>query len=281
MPFAKQHKVTWDDDQNFIKHMLPTIGSLKLTEIKPLHVATIHSLERGRTSPTTANHMLKTLKRMLNLAVQWELLVKSPAVHQEKFKEGPLRQRYLSKEELPRFLKALDKEEDRLSVSAIRVLLYTGCRRTEILALKWRNFKRDERCLFLEKTKNGLSRTVHLNEKAMAVLSELKEKKEMDPRTRDSEYLFPSRQGTKKGYIYDLRKPFEKACKDAGIENFRIHDLRHTFASMAVSSGVDLYAVQRLLGHRDITMTQRYAHLAEDDLKHATEGVSKMFDVAT
>jgi len=146
--------------------------------------------------------------------------------------------------------------------------------------LRWENFRPDESRIFLPKTKNGSSRTVHLNERALAVLAELKEKKEQEPRTRDSQFVFPSRQGTKKGYIYDLRVPFLKACRIAGIENFRIHDLRHTFASMAVSSGADLYAVQRLLGHSDISMTQRYAHLAADDLKRATEGVSAMLDRA-
>jgi integrase len=112
------------------------------------------------------------------------------------------------------------------------------------------------------------------------VLQALAASRDEDARTRDSAYVFPSRQGTKKGYLYDLRKPFEKACYIAGVENFRIHDLRHTFASLAVSAGADLYAVQRLLGHRDIAMTQRYAHLAADDLKSATEKVSVLLDLA-
>ena len=112
------------------------------------------------------------------------------------------------------------------------------------------------------------------------MIQDLLARKEQEQRTRDKECVFPSRQGTKKPYIYDLRKPFEKACQIAGIENFHIHDLRHMFASMAVSSGADLYAVQRLLGHQNIEMTQRYAHLAADDLKKATEGVSNMLDRA-
>ena len=112
------------------------------------------------------------------------------------------------------------------------------------------------------------------------MIQDLHARRDEEERTRESEYVFASRKGTKKGYIYDLRKPFEKACKIAGIENFRIHDLRHTFASMAVSSGADLYAVQRLLGHQDIAMTQRYAHLAADDLKKATAGVSDIIERA-
>jgi integrase len=281
MPFAKQHKLTWDDDQNFIKHMLPTIGTLKLTEIKPLHVATIHSLERGRTSPTTANHMLKTLKRMLNVAIKWQLLEKNPATHQEKFKEGPLRQRYLSKEELPRFLKALDEQEDNLSAAAIKLLLSTGARLHDIVSLKWENFRTDEKTVLLVKCKDGESRVLFLNERSMAVLSELKERKEMEPRTRDSVYVFPSRDGAKKPYIYDLRKTFQKVCKSAKIgDGLRIHDLRHTYASILASSNVPLLTISKLLGHKNALITQRYAHLASGDLKEATERVSKILDNA-
>jgi integrase len=281
MPHAKAHKQTWDDDQNQINRRLnPVIGKLRLQTITVKDLSIIHSKEKERTSACTANHLLTTIKRMFNLAVKWGLIEKSPAAELEKFKEGPLRERYLSKEELPRFLKALEEGEDRLSVAALRLLLYTGCRREEILSTQWANVRLDEERIYLPKTKNGQSRTVHLNAKAKEVVEELLAKKDQDERTRNSQYVFPSRQGTKKGYIYDLRVPFEKACKAAGIENFHVHDLRHTFASMAVSSGADLYAVQRLLGHSDISMTQRYAHLAADDLKRATQGVSDMFDQA-
>jgi integrase len=148
------------------------------------------------------------------------------------------------------------------------------------MSLRWENVHLEEERIYLPKTKNGRSRTVHLNGRAKEVVQDLLARKEQEERTRGSEYVFPSRQGAKKPYIYDLRKPFEKACMSAEIDNFRIHDLRHTFASMAVSSGADLYAVQRLLGHQDIAMTQRYAHLAADDLKRATAGVSEMFDRA-
>ncbi len=119
---------------------------------------------------------------------------------------------------------------------------------------------------------------MHLNARAKEVLQDLMERRGREDLTRGSEYVFPSRRGSKKPHLYDLRKPFERACRAAGVEDFRIHDLRHTFASMAVSSGADLYAVQRLLGHRDISMTQRYAHLAEEDLRRATERVSDLLD---
>jgi len=90
---------------------------------------------------------------------------------------------------------------------------------------------------------------MHLNAKAKEVLEELAERRDEEARTRESEFVFPSRQGTKKGHLFDLRKPFEKACREAGIKNFRVHDMRHTFASVAVRSGASLFDVQKLLGH--------------------------------
>ena len=282
LPHAMAHKLTWTDDRTQIERQLvPALGRLRLSAITPRDVELTHAREKERTSACTANHLLTTVKRMLNLAVKWGMLEKSPAAGVEKFNEGPLRERYLSKgDELPRFLKALDEEDDKLSVAAIRLLLYTGCRRKEVVSLTWVQVRLDEGRLHLPLTKNGGSRSVHLNAKARELLVDLLAKRDADEFTRRSEYVFPSRAGTKRGYIYDLRKPFARACKAAGINGFRVHDMRHTFATMAVSSGSDLFRVQHLLGHKDIASTLRYAHLAADDLKSATEGVSDLFELA-
>jgi len=281
LPHAKEHKKTWDDDVWKVEKLLnPAFGKQRLSSITSRDVALLCSKEKARTSATTANHLLSTLKRMLNLAVKWELLEKNPATNQEKFKEPPQRERYLSKDELPRFLSALDEEEDGLSVAAIRMLLFTGCRRGEVMSLKWNEVRLDEDCISLLDTKNGRSRMVHLNAWAKEVVEELHENREKEVRTAASEYVFPSRQGTKKGHLFDLRNPFDKACQHAGVENFRIHDLRHTFASMAVRGGASLFEVQKLLGHQDIAMTQRYAHLSDAGLKKATAGVATMLDRA-
>ena len=121
---------------------------------------------------------------------------------------------------------------------------------------------------------------MHLNAWARKVVEDLHKNRDTEARTAASEYVFPSRQGTKKGHLFDLRNPFDKACQRAGIENFRIRDLRHTFASMAVRSGASLFDVQKLLGHQNIEMTQRYAHLSDDGLKKATAGVAAMLDEA-
>jgi integrase len=274
---AKAHKKTWDDDVWKIEKVLnPALGKLRLSQITARDVSQLHTKEKERTSATSANHVLSTLKRMLNLAVRWELLAKSPAAAVEKFREPPQRERYLSEEEIPRFFRALEEDDDRLSVAAIRLLVFTGCRRGEIVTLTWDRVRLEEGRVLLRETKNGRSRSVHLNAKARAVLEDLAARRDQEARTRESEYVFPSRKGARKPHLFDLRNPFGKACESAGIEGFRVHDLRHTFASVAVRSGASLFDVQKLLGHQDIAMTQRYAHLSEQGLKNATEMVSAL-----
>jgi len=217
---------------------------------------------------------------MFNLAVKWGLLEKFPATSLDRFKEKPHRERYLTKEELPRFLKALDELEDGLSKAAIKLLLFTGGHRGEITLLRYDQLKLNEKRLFLPETKNGKSRSINLNDRAIAVIKELMKNKSNSARTEESDYLFPTKKGTKKPYIYDLRTPFGKACDAAGISDLRVHDLRHSFATLALQGGASLYDVSKLLGLSDVSMTQRYAHMADDSLQTATDNMAGVIDRA-
>lgn len=199
IPHAKMHKKTWQEDVYKIQRRLePAFGKLTLSSITARDISGFQTKEKQRTSSTTANHHMTLVKRMFNLAVKWGLLEKSPAAGLDKFKEPPHRERYLTKDELPRFLKALDQLEDTLSVAAVKLLLFTGGRRNEILSLQWTQVKLDEKRLFLPETKNGRSRSIILNDRALGILKDL-----ADLRTKESGYLFPSRNGTKRDYIYD------------------------------------------------------------------------------
>lgn len=281
LPHATMHKKTWQEDVWKIeKRLNPVLGNLRLSSITARDLTSFHSKEKERTSATTANHHLTLLKRMLNLAVKWGVMEKSPAATLDKFREPPHRERYLTKDELPRFLACLDEQEDRLSVAAIQLLLYTGCRRNEVLSLTWDQILLDEGRIFLPITKNGRSRSVHLNSKSREVLVALAKRKDEERRTQASTYVFPSRAGTRKGYIYDVRKPFEAACAKAEISGLRIHDLRHSFATLAIQGGASLFDVQKLLGHQDIAMTQRYAHMVDEGLQRATDNMALVIDRA-
>lgn len=273
MPHSRQHKKTWEEDEWKIeRRMVPAMGHLRLSGITTRDVTAYHSVEKNRTSSVTANHHLTLIKRMLNLAVKWGFLEHSPAAAVEKFKEPPQRERYLTKEELPRFLKALDELTDRSAAAALALALYTGCRRNEIMSLRWDQVHLGEGRLYLPVTKNNRSRSVLLNPRALKVLEEL------EARGKRGEYLFPARPGTKLPYRRDMRKTFANVCKAAGITGLRIHDLRHSFATLAIQGGASLYDVQKLLGHQDIAMTQRYAHMVDESQRRATDNVAQVID---
>jgi integrase len=273
MPHSRQHKKTWQEDEWKIERQLvPALGHLRLSAVTTRDVAAYHSAEKVRTSAVTSNHHLTLVKRMFNLAVKWGFVERNPAAGVEKFKLPPHRERYLTKEELPRFLKALDELEDRDAAAALSLALYTGCRRNEVMSLKWNQIRLDEGRIYLPQTKNGRSRSVLLNPRAVKVLEELR------VRGKDDEYLFPSRGGTKLPYRRDMRKTFANVCRAAGITGLRIHDLRHSFATLAIQGGASLYDVQKLLGHQDIAMTQRYAHMVDESQRRATDNFSKVID---
>jgi len=276
VPFAQSHKITWQEDVYKIRgHINRAIGQLCLSSITTRDLTSFQSKMKDLNSATSANAQMRLIRRMLNLAIKWGFLEKNPAAGLDKFKEPPHRERYLTKEELPRFLKALEEHSDQMSMAAIRLLLYTGCRKGEILTLQWHQVRFDEGRLYLPKTKNGNSRSIILNAKATDVLKVLYPNKR-----EDQEYVFPSRAGTRKGHLNDLRKPLQKVCEAAGIDDLRVHDLRHSFATLAIQGGASLYDVQKLLGHSDISMTQRYAHMVDDSLQKATDNMAGVIDRA-
>ncbi len=270
LPYAKQHKKSWKEDHWKIERAyIKKFGNKRLDEITSRDIAAFHTAEKERTSGTTANHMVRLLGRMLRLAQEWEYLKVVPTMP-KKFREKA-RERFLSRDELGRFLRALDEIEDTGSVSAIRLLLYTGCRKTEILSLPKKHVNLDEGTIFLGETKTGQSRTVHLSEIAKKVLAEQME------RAGESEFVFPGKEGT---FQRDIRKPFDRALREAGIEDFRVHDLRHTFASFAaIRSGI--HSVSKVLGHSDTSMTARYAHHMNEELKKTADQAAEEMARAT
>lgn len=277
IPYAKTHKKTWQEDIYKIdKRIKPALGNMRLSSITVRDITTFHAKVKEDSTATTANHYLTLTRRILNLAVKWEMLEKNPAAGLNNFKEPPHRERYLTKDELPRFLKALDCNEDPKAIAAIRLLLFTGCRKGEILSLTWSNVQLEQGRIYLPMTKNGKSRSVLLNAKAREVLEGLKKDD-----AKDTDFVFPSRHGATGGHLEDIRRVFDRVCIAANIKGLRIHDLRHSFATLAVMSGASLYDVQKLLGHSDIAMTQRYAHMVDDNLQRATDNVAGVIEGAT
>ena len=244
--------------------LLPTFGSLPLDWITRADVTRWFD-EYSRTAPGGANHALSVLRRILNHAVECEHLQTNPA-RSVKRNPRPKLTRFLSREEISRLHRVLDhygraRPSRVQQADVIRLLLLTGCRRGEILVLRWQDVDGDT--LTLVDAKTG-PRRVFLNAPARAIL-------ERQPRSGNA-YIFPSPVDSKRPLSCDLRLWYS-VRREAGIEDVRLHDLRHTFASHAVLRGIPLPVVSRLLGHRQPSTTLRYAHVGDREIEAAAERI--------
>lgn len=209
--------------------------------------------------PATINRLLATIKHMFSKAHQWEMCSDETLkrVRQVKLlEENNRRLRYLSREECAALI---GKCKD-VTREIVLTALNTGCRKGEILNLKWDNVDMRHGFILLDKTKNGERREIPINNELRAVLQGI-------TRRLDVPYVFFDKVTGKP--LQDVKRSFSTACRQAGIRDFHFHDLRHTFASHLVMNGVDITTVSRLLGHKSLTMTLRYAHLAPKHLKDA------------
>ena len=204
--------------------------------------------------PATVNRLLATLKHMFTKAVDWYMVEEETLKRVRKvklLKENNRRLRYLSKDECQNLVNVCDKHLKPIVITAIN----TGMRRSEILNLQWSNVDLKYGFILLDDTKNGDRREIPINKTLEASFLD-----SSFVRRIDTPYVFYD---TSTGKPYkDVKRSFKTACKRAGIQDFHFHDLRHTFASHLVMAGVDITTIKELLGHRTLTMTLRYAHLA-------------------
>ena len=244
--------------------LLPVFGALALEHITRTDVAKWFD-EYSRSSPGGANWTLELLQRVMNHALACGHVRSNPARGIKK-NPRPKMTRFLSREEIRRLHEVLDRcvaqrPSRRHQADIIRLLLLTGCRRGEIVNLQWKEVKAD--VLNLDDTKTG-PRRVYLNTQAQDII-------ERQPRC-GSGYVFPSPRVPFRPLSKDM-KLWYRVRKEAGIEDVRLHDLRHSHASQAVLQGVPLPVVSKLLGHRALSMTLRYAHVADQEVQAAAERI--------
>ena len=244
--------------------LLPAFGSLPLDRITNAGVTRWFDAY-SRTAPGGANQALSVLRRILNHAIVCGHLDTNPA-RGIKPNPRPKLTRFLSREEVRRLHRELDRcagarPSRTRQADIIRLLLLTGCRRSEIVTLRWQDIDRDT--LNLADAKTG-PRRVFLNAPARAILER--------QRRSASAYVFPSPLDPGRPIKSDLPLWYS-VRREAGIEDVRLHDLRHTFASHAVLQGVPLPVVSRLLGHKQPNMTLRYAHVGDRETEAAAERI--------
>ena len=251
--------------------LLPAFGSLRLDRIRRRDVERWFDAY-SVTAPGGANEALQVLRQILGAAVATGLIAANPTAGVGK-NARPVFTRFLSSGEIDRLHDTLDRLVERRpswrqQADIVRLLLLTGCRRGEIVELKRSEVDGD--VLRLAETKTG-SRTVWLNEPARAILA-------AQPRT-GSPYVFPSPDDHARPRSRNLSL-WRRAKRDAGIEDVRLHDLRHTVASQAVARGIALSTVAKMLGHANPTMTLRYAHIGDRDVEAAAERIGRVIDAA-
>lgn len=248
-------------------YILPALGGVKVAEVDRKRVAELHYGLREK--PFTANRVLVILSKMLSLAEVWNLRAKgtNPRRFVRRYPERQ-RERFLTREEFRRLGAALDEAEaDRSvhpsAVAAIRLLMLTGCRKGEILSLKWDDVDRTAGELRLRDGKSG-ARMVPLSPTMAEVLDAI-------PRPPGNPWVVAGKMPGKP--LCAIDDQWKKLRERAGLNNVRIHDLRHSYASRALALGEGLTMIGALLGHSQVTTTARYAHLAKDTEKAAAAKV--------
>ncbi len=245
------------------KLIVPALGDMPAGEARRKDVAELHHALRA--TPYQANRMLGVLSKMFTLAEVWGWRPDgtNPCRHVKQYKEHK-RERFLSPEEMARLGAVLRAAESEMpsAVAAIRLLLLTGCRMGEICSLRWEHVAADE--IELPDAKTG-SRSVPLSPEARAVLASL-------PRTAGSPFVFPGR--FPGAHRANLQRPWSILRHRAGLDDVRIHDLRHSFASRALALGESLTMIGKLLGHTQVQTTARYAHLARNSIQNAAARIA-------
>ena len=253
----------------------PEIGTRKVIDIQRTDIAKLH--HRLRDKPYQANRTLGVLSKMFNLAEIWGLRSdgSNPCRHVKKYKEEK-RERFLSDEEYKRLGEALrkaeaEKTETQSAINAIWLLMLTGCRLNEIMTLKWAYVDLDAKELRLPDSKTG-AKTVHLGAAAIDRIKEIE-------KLEGNEFVIAGRMhGTR---LTDLQHPWRRIRKTAGLDDVRLHDLRHSFASRGLIVGEGLPMIGKLLGHSQIQTTARYAHLANDPIKSAANRIAEGISIST
>jgi integrase len=256
-----------EDKRLLDKVVFPVLGPRKLGDITRADISKYH--HSLRETPYQANRALSLLSKIFNLAEKWGLRKDgtNPCRHVEKYREEK-KERYLTPDELSRLGVVLSdieasKEELPQAIEAIRLLILTGARFSEILELKWAYIDLGKQEINLPDSKTG-KKTIQLAGPALEVLENI-------PRQVGNPYVIP---GEKAGqHLIGLPHIWMRIREKAGLPGVRIHDLRHSFASSAAQAGMSLPFIGALLGHRELATTNRYVHLMSDPLKVAANTV--------
>ena len=257
------------DRHSIWAYVLPEFGASKVVDIDHDDIDRLHRKITKAGKPFQANRVVALLSKMFSLSIKWRMRGDNPAKGIERNDEVP-RSRYLSEDEIGRLMRTLAARGDRQVSDIVWLLILTGARKGEVFGMRW-----DQLDLATgvwtktaSATKQKKEHRLTLKDKVIELLSAIKADRHGEP----SAYVFPARTGT--GHINEIHS-WAAIVKAAGLEGVRVHDLRHSYASLLASSGISLQVIGSLLGHSNVATTARYAHLTDQTQRAATNIVSE------
>ena len=296
-----------DERSMWKKIILPRLGKMRLATIDHDIIDSFHQdITNVRGTPVRANRTVEVLRKAFNLAIRWNWCERNPASGVRKNPEEK-RSRYLDKTEIAGLARALNEHSEPMSANAIKLLMLTGARRGEVLGATWAMFDL-ENGIWTKPSAHTKQRRLHrvpLSGPALRLLGEMKDVATQKARKDGvslNPYVFPGADGKP---LTDIKRTWVSVCRKAALAvqvekkgrtgkimkgkdgkpvmtwqpNVRMHDLRHSFASILVSAGASLPLIGQMLGHTQTQTTHRYAHLYDDPLRKAAETVGRVVDI--
>ena len=281
IPWAKTNKRSWKMDVYRLKAVLAFFGKKRLCEISPFDVERFKVTRRDtpvvskkktkNRSVAAVNRELRLLSRIFKLAVTNRKLAENPCCHVEILKGEQARTRYLLPDEEERLMAVLSESNSYLKLLVI-LDINTGMRIGELLGLRAEDVDFHRDVIYVRETKTDEDREVPMNNTARELMKKLVDQSQ----DNGYEYLFTN---SKTGTRYkDIKTAWHTACRKAGIDNLRIHDLRHTFGTRAADAGVPLVAIGKVMGHASIQTTMRYAHATDEGKRRAVEALERKLE---
>ncbi len=275
LPYAMSRKRSWETDVSFLRnHILPTFAALRMNRVMRSDVVAFHhAMQTKGYAAATCNRALILTKFIYNCAIRWGCLPPNgnPCDGIEPFEDHGARERYLSQAEVQQLFDELDTNRNVQVGQVIRLLLYTGARKREVLDAKWHDIDWSRQILTVPATRSKSKKVHHipLSDAAIELLQSL-------PRQQDVPWVFFNpKTRVPPGSIFHA---WDSIRKKVGLDGLRLHDLRHSYASFLVNAGRSLYEVQKLLGHHDPKVTMRYAHLSPQAMLEAVNVVGNVVE---
>ena len=264
LPYIKQHIKSYkSNDSTYKMHIRPIFKNTPMNNINKLDIIKAHNdmISKKRLKPSTANKFIIFLSSIFHLALDMQLkdIIDNPVKGIKPFVENNHKERFLTKDESKRLIQSVNQSQNPNLKFIVPFLILTGARRGEVLNAKWKDIDVNNMMWTIPTSKSGKKRYIPISNELHKLILSI-------PKT-SKEYLFPSPKTNLPQN--DVYQAWNNARIKANLKDVRMHDLRHSFASQLVNSGRSLYEVQILLGHSNMKMTQRYAHLSNESLMSA------------